>query len=80
MNKTHYKNMIYQHLNDGNSYKKLDGKLDNRLKKKICELAQKFDSQSTNKEKLFLTNISFSTSNFYGFPKVHKSRQIKEVI
>ena len=31
-------------------------------------------------EKLYLTNISFSTSNFFGIMKVHKSRQINEAI
>ena len=27
-------------------------------------------------EKLYLTSTSFSTSNFYGLPKTHKSKQI----
>ena len=31
-------------------------------------------------DKLHLTNISFSTSNFYGLPRVHKSKQINEAI
>ena len=46
--------------------------------KKIVELANKYESLLAKAEKLYLTNISFSTSNFYGLPKVHKSKQINE--
>ena len=48
--------------------------------KKIVELANKYESLLAKAEKLYLTNISFSTSNFYGLPKVHKSKQINEAI
>ena len=48
--------------------------------KKIGELANKYESLLTKEEKLYLTIISFSTSNFYGLPKVHKSIQINEAI
>ena len=34
----------------------------------------------TEKEKDFLTDYEYSESNFYGLPKIHKSRQIKEAI
>ena len=47
---------------------------------KIGELANKYESLLTKAEKLYLTNISFSTSNFYALPKVHKSKQINETI
>ena len=58
---------VFQHLNDANSYQKTDQKCDNRVMKKIVELANKYDSRFTKAEKLHLTNISFSTSNFYGY-------------
>ena len=60
--------------------KKNDEKCDKRVTKKIGELANKFESLLTKAEKLYLTNISFSTSNFYGLPKIHKSKQINEAI
>ena len=47
--------------------KKLIQKCDNRVMKKIVELANKYDSRFTKAEKLHLINISFSTSNFYGY-------------
>ena len=43
-------------------------------------MENKFESLLTKKEKLHLTNISFSTSNFYKLPKAHKSKQISETI
>ena len=46
--------------------------------KKIGELANIYKSLLTKAEKLYLTNIYFSTSNFYGLGKVHKSKQINE--
>ena len=33
--------MIFQHLNDANTYQKIDQKCDNRVMKKIGELANK---------------------------------------
>ena len=48
--------------------------------KKIGELANKYESLLTKAEKLYLTIISFSTSNFYELPKVHKSIQVNEAI
>ena len=46
--------------------------------KKIVELSNKHESLLAKVEKLYLTNISFSTSNFSGLPKIHKSKQINE--
>ena len=66
--------MIFRHLNGANTYQKNDQKCDNRVMEKIGELANIYKSLLTKAEKLYLTNISFSTSNFYGLPKVHKSK------
>ena len=71
---------IFQHLNDANTYQKIYEKCDNRVIKKTSELTKKYESLLTKAEKLYLTNIFLSTSNFYGLPKVHKSKQINEAI
>ena len=71
---------IFQHLNDANTYQKIYEKCDNRVMKRTSELTNKYESLLTKAEKLYLTNISLSTSNFYGLPKVHKSKQINEAI
>ena len=80
MNKPHYKRMIFHHLNDANTYQKTDENCDNRFMKQIGEPVNKYESLLIKTERLYLTNISFSTSNFYGLPKVHKSKQINEAI
>ena len=56
--------MIFQHLNDANIYQKTDQKCDNRVMKLVVEFANKYESLLTKAEKLYLTNMSFSTSNF----------------
>ena len=68
MNEPHRKKMFFQHLNEANFYQKIDHKCDSHFMKKIGELAKKYEPLLTKKEKLYLTNISFSTSNFYGLP------------
>ena len=59
MNKSHYKRMIFQHLIAANTYQKTNQKCDNRVMKKIGELANKYESLLTKAEKLYLTNIFF---------------------
>ena len=48
------------------------------LQLKYKKLMQKFKSQVTEKEFDYLLNFEMKTSNFYGLPKVHKSKQINE--
>ena len=48
--------------------------------KKTGEDANKYESLLTKAGNLYLTNISFSTSNFYGLPKYRKSKQINETL
>ena len=55
--------MIFQHLNDANSYQNTDQKCDNRIMKKTGGVPNKYDKLLTKAEKLYLTKISFSTNN-----------------
>ena len=50
MNKSDYKRMIFQDLNDAITYQKTDGKCDNRVMKEIGELANKYESLLTKAE------------------------------
>ena len=72
--------MIFQHLNDSNPYQKTDEKCDNHVMKKIGELTHKYKSLLTKAKRLYITNPSFSLSNFYELLKVHISKQINEAI
>ena len=48
--------------------------------KDLEKLVTKFNNCLLKEEQDFLTKFSFSTSNFYGLPKVHKSKIIQEAI
>ena len=74
MNKCQFEKMIFPRLNNASTYQKNDQKRDNRVMKKIHELANKHEPLLTKKEKFYLRIISFSTSIFHRLPKVHKSR------
>ena len=39
-----------------------------------------FESETTSKEKDYIQNFTWKTSNFYGLPKIHKSQHITEAI
>ena len=46
----------------------------------IKKLIQKYENTSTKLEIDYLTNVSASTNNFDGLPKIHKSALISEAI
>lgn len=48
--------------------------------KNIHVLCQNFNLNLTNKEIDYVKNSDYRTSNFYGLPKIHKSKLLKEAI
>ena len=78
MNKEDYKELVETILNDEVYYTKLNTSPEKELKLKYKKFFQKFKSQMTEKEFDYLLNFEVKTSNFYGLPKVHKSKQINE--
>ena len=80
MNKKHYHDMIMTHLNDSNIYSKIDSNCDMKVITKLKKLIEKYKDCLTTKEKDYLINFRFSSSNFYGLPKIHKSKVIKTVL
>ena len=76
----HYKTMIMQHLDDASTYKKLDLNIDMKIHKNLKKLLHKYNKCFTESEKKFLNEKSFETSNFYGLPKIHKSKVIETAI
>lgn len=70
MNKEDYKTMAYYSKSNINPEKKL------QLKYK--KFLQKYKSHMTDKEFYYLQNFEAKLSDFYGLPKVHKSKQINE--
>ena len=78
MNKEDYKELVETILNDEVYYIKLNTSPEKELNLKYKKFLQKFKSQMTEKEFDYLLNFEVKTSNFYGLPKVHKSKQINE--
>ena len=76
MNKTHYYSVVVKILQDEVTNECCDKKVFKDLEK----LVAKFSNCLLKEEQDFLTKFSFSTSNFYGLPKVHKSKIIQEAI
>ena len=78
MNKEDYKELVGSILNDETYYTKLSTSPEKDLQLKYKKYLQKFKCQLTDKEYDYLLNFEVKTSNFYGLPKVHKSKQINE--
>ena len=78
MNTEDYKELVETILNDEVYYTKLNTCPEKELNLKYKKFLQKFKSQMTEKEFDYLLNFEVKTSNFYGLPKVHKSKQINE--
>ena len=63
--------MVVKVLQDEVTYKKPNENCDKKL-------VAKFSNCLLKEEQDFLTKFSFSASNFYGLPKIHKSKIIQE--
>lgn len=80
MNRDYYQNCILNLLNDTTTYIEVSENKDHAVINKIKRLSIKFNNVLTKKEKDYITNFDYKTSQFYGLPKVHKSDQIKNMI
>ena len=61
------------------TYNTLQDNADQNTMKKIKQLLSKHNILH-EKEYDFLTNFDYKTANFYGLPKIHKSKQIQDAI
>ena len=78
MKKENYKSMVERILNDEAYYTKLKTNPEKDLQMKYKRFLKNYKIHMTEKEKDYLQNFEAKTSNFYGLPKVHKSKQINE--
>ena len=46
----------------------------------IAKIIETYKDNLTKKEKEYLTSFSYNASNFYGLPKIHKSKLIQNAI
>ena len=80
MNTKQYLKMISDHLNDEKTYKMVESNCDTKVMKGIKKIIEKYKDNLTKKEKEYLISFSYNTSNFYGLPKIHKSKLIQNAI
>ena len=53
---------------------------DKKVENTITKFEANHQEELINKEIHYLTKFEWKTSNFYGLPKVHKSKQVNETI
>ena len=76
MNSKHYLEMISDYLNEERTYIMVEVNCDAKLMKGIAKIIEKYKDNLTKKVKEYLTSFSYNTSNFYGLPKIHKSKLV----
>ena len=80
MNRDYYVERAHQILEDQSSYEKINGNGDKKVMNSIKKFIDRYADELTKQEMQYLTNFDFQTSNFYGLPKIHKSKLIAEAI
>ncbi|KAK3091940.1 hypothetical protein FSP39_023867 [Pinctada imbricata] len=80
MDREHYKKMVMDQLNDRNFYHELTSPEDARTMNKIKKFTSVYADSLTDKEIDYLNNFEMKSSNFYGLPKIHKSKEIQHGI
>ena len=63
--------MIFEYLNNQNTYQKLDKDLNPTVIKKLKKLSNNQKNILTDKEFKYLIEADYNTSNFYGLSKIH---------
>ncbi|NQY54827.1 MAG: hypothetical protein HRT42_14805, partial [Campylobacteraceae bacterium] len=82
MNKDYYINKVNECLSNSEVYKKLPKNLDNKVMNNIKNLTNKYKLcfDKKGKEIKYITDFNFKMANFYGLPKIHKSKMLIQEI
>ena len=80
MDNDYYRDKILNMLSGDEYYKETGCRANNHKRKSIKELIDQHGDGSHDDEQDYLTNFDHITSNFYGLPKVHKSKLISTAI
>ena len=78
MDTAHYEQIIYKQLEDNNTYKKVDPSCENKTMRANNALIKKYGNSFLKQENNYLNSFQQETSNFYGLPKIHKSKIISK--
>ena len=79
MDRQYYINKVNECLNNSEVYSKLTKNPDTKIFHSIKNLANKYKDcfDKKKKEIQYISNFDFKTANFYGLPKIHKSKVIQ---
>ena len=80
LDKLYYKNAMVEALSNSNVYVEQPKNNDHKNLSAIKHLAVEYSYAIKPKERMFISNFNYSTSNIYGLPKIHKSGMVKEAI
>ena len=58
----------------------VESNCDSNIMKEIGKIIEKYKGNLTKREKEYFLSFSYNISNFYGLPKIHKSKLIQNVI
>ena len=78
MDRVFYQQQIDKKLHNNEYYKELDHNPHKGIMKKYRSFLKEHQTELTKKESDYLANFECKTSNFYGLPKIHKSKEINE--
>ncbi len=77
MDRDYYKDKVGSMLLDRTHYQDVDSNEDKKVSDKISRFIDKYKHELKTQEIKYLTKHDWRTSNFYGLPKIHKSKEIK---
>ena len=80
MDKDFYQSKITEMLEDPLTYEKQNANQDKVIMSRLHSHIESTNAQITEDEKSFLTTFEVKSSNFYGLPKVHKSKDLAKEI
>lgn len=80
LNKCFYHEKITSILNNDEYYNCSSKKEEKAVHNKVKQLVEKFNDEILNKEQEYLTNFEPTSANFYGLPKVHKSKIVQKEV
>ena len=78
MDSKFYQEQIEKMLHNNEYYKELDQNPHKEVMNKYRAFLKQHNTELTKKEFDYLTNFECKTSNFYGLPKIHKSKEIND--
>ena len=78
MNSSYYKDLVLKQLEDQNYYEQCPSYNTKAILSKLNKLIKECGNGLTDKEEDYIKDFVCKESNFYGLPKVHKSKIIRD--